>query len=74
MNLRRYILKSKHLTDAEKDSIKGHVVADIQRNESVVLENNAGNNETDEYNQPTIVWKLQQPKMITTYPRIAKLK
>ena len=35
------------MTDAEKDNIKEQVAANMQRNESVPLEMNAINNETD---------------------------
>ena len=45
--MRRYIIKSNRLTDAEKDNIKELVVADIQRNESAALKMNAVNNEID---------------------------
>ena len=36
-NVRRYIIKSNHLTCVEKDRIKEQVVADIQWNESVAI-------------------------------------
>ena len=46
--MRRCILKSNRLTDAEKDNIKEQLVADIERNESVALEMSAFNKETDD--------------------------
>ena len=45
--MRRYIIKSKCVTDDEKDNIKEKVLVDIQRNESVALKMNALNKETD---------------------------
>ena len=45
-NARRYNIKTNYLKDAEKD-IKEQVVADIQRNERVAFEMNAGYNGSD---------------------------
>ena len=42
--VRRYIIKIKCWTDAEKDGIKEPIAADIQRNESIELEMNSINN------------------------------
>ena len=39
--MRRYIVKSNHLKDAEKYNIKELIVADMKQNESVALEMNA---------------------------------
>ena len=41
------MIRSNRLTNAEKDSIKEQVTADIQRNETVAFEMNAANNEAD---------------------------
>ena len=65
-NVRRYIIKSNCLTDAEKDSIKEQVITDIQQNESIVLKMNEINNETDntiQLNKDCM--KLQHQKMNT---------
>ena len=45
--MRRYIIKSNHLTDVEKDNVKEQVVAHIQRNKNVALKINRVDNETD---------------------------
>ena len=46
-NVRRYIIKSSRLTDAEGDKIKELIVTEIQQNEPEALERNTVNNETD---------------------------
>ena len=50
-NVRRYILKTNCLTDAEKEQ----VLADTQRNESVTIEMNTFYNETDNTLKQSIV-------------------
>ena len=67
-NVRTYILKSNRLTETEKDSIKEQVVANIQQNESVALEMNVVNDETDNTLKQSSndCMKIQQLKMNIT--------
>ena len=74
VNVRWYIIKSNHLRDAEKDNIKEKVVVDIQRNESVELEMNAINNETNKTLKQSNNHWMKTPAIENEYNKLEKRK
>ena len=74
VNVRWYIIKSNHLRDAEKDNIKEKVVVDIQQNESVELEMNAINNETNKTLKQSNNHWMKTPAIENEYNKLEKRK
>ena len=60
--MRKYIIESNNLTEAEKGNIKEQITADIQRDVFVGLEINGVKQVTYKNNQAMLVWKFLQQK------------